>query len=96
MNRAEIVKQIEESGIIAVIRLSDTEKLNKIITALSKGGVKALEITMTTPNAVDIIKEVSKEIGGDFLVGAGTDGTSDEDHSVGNPGLFLPIRHGRI
>ena len=72
MNRAEIVKQIENSGIIAVIRLSDTEKLNKIISALSKGGVKALEITMTTPNAVDIIKDVSKEVGGDFLVGAGT------------------------
>lgn len=72
MNRAEILKQIEESGIIAVIRLNDTKKLNDIIQALSKGGVKALEITMTTPNAIEVIKTVSAEVGDDFLVGAGT------------------------
>jgi 2-dehydro-3-deoxyphosphogluconate aldolase / (4S)-4-hydroxy-2-oxoglutarate aldolase len=72
MSRLEILRQIEESGILAVIRLNDTKKLNNIIDALSKGGVKALEITMTTPNAIDVIKSVSNEVGDDFLVGAGT------------------------
>ncbi len=72
MNRTKIVNLIEESGIVAVIRLKDTQKLDAIITALGKGGVKALEITMTTPGALDVIKDVSKNKNGEFLIGAGT------------------------
>lgn len=72
MSRAEILQLIEQNGIIAVIRLNDVKQLNEIIKALRKGGVKALEITMTTPNAIDIIKAVSSEVDNDFFVGAGT------------------------
>lgn len=72
MNRQEIVRRLEEGGIIAVIRLSDTKRVSSIIDALSKGGVTALEITMTTPGAIDVIKEISATVGNDFLVGVGT------------------------
>ncbi len=72
MNRQEIVKRIEESGIVAVLRLSSPENLNKIIAALARGGVRALEITMTTPNAVEIIRNISKTLPSEFLIGAGT------------------------
>ena len=72
MNRTEILKSIEESGIVAVIRLNDVAKLQNIISALAKGGIKALEITMTTPNAIGIISDLSQKLDDNFLLGAGT------------------------
>lgn len=72
MERQQLLKEIEDSGIIAVIRLSDVSKLQHIIDAISKGGVRALEITMTTPNAIQTIETLSREIHSDFLLGVGT------------------------
>jgi len=80
MKREQITESLEESGIIAVIRLDDVARLEKIIQALSAGGIRALEITMTTPNAVDIIRSLARKLNKDFLLGAGTvlDTTSAE------------------
>ncbi len=72
MSRIETLQRVAESPVISVIRMNDTSKLMKVIDALSEGGVKFLEITFTTPNAVDVIKEVSKKVSSDFVVGAGT------------------------
>ena len=72
MERQQILNSLISSGIIAVIRLSEDKKIDYIISALSEGGVKALEITMTTPNAIDIIKNISKKNKGDFLIGVGS------------------------
>ena len=72
MSRIETLQKLADSPVISVIRMTDTSKLMKIIDALSNGGVKFLEITFTTPNAVDVIKEVCKKVSSDFVVGAGT------------------------
>lgn len=72
MERQQILNSLISSGIIAVIRLSEDKKIDYIISALSEGGVKSLEITMTTPNAIDIIKNISKKNKGDFLIGVGS------------------------
>jgi 2-dehydro-3-deoxyphosphogluconate aldolase/(4S)-4-hydroxy-2-oxoglutarate aldolase len=72
MEKNTILQIIEDSGIIAVIRLSETQKLEKIIAALSRGGLRALEITMTTPNAQGLINDLSQKFDGEFLLGAGT------------------------
>lgn len=72
MSKQKYLQIIEDSGIIAVIRLSDVAKLEKIIGALASGGIKALEITMTTPNAVEIIQDLAKKLDDEFILGAGT------------------------
>lgn len=72
MHREKIVTKIIESGIVAVIRLKEKEKLLDIINSLSRGGISAMEITMTTPHAVEIIKDFSQQIGDNFILGAGT------------------------
>jgi 2-dehydro-3-deoxyphosphogluconate aldolase/(4S)-4-hydroxy-2-oxoglutarate aldolase len=72
MSRVETLLKVKESPVIAVIRMNDTTKLMKVIDALSDGGVKFLEITFTTPNALNVIEEVSKKVSSDFVVGAGT------------------------
>ncbi|MHB8581616.1 MAG: bifunctional 4-hydroxy-2-oxoglutarate aldolase/2-dehydro-3-deoxy-phosphogluconate aldolase [Ignavibacteriaceae bacterium] len=72
MNRLEIVKKIKELCAIAVIRMGDTEKLKKVVEAIHKGGVSAIEITMTTPNALKVIEELSKAMGDEILIGVGS------------------------
>jgi 2-dehydro-3-deoxyphosphogluconate aldolase/(4S)-4-hydroxy-2-oxoglutarate aldolase len=60
------------SKVIAVIRMSDTERLAKVVEAVKAGGVRAIEITMTTPFALEIISSMAKKKPPDVLVGAGT------------------------
>ena len=72
MSRIETLQKLSDSPVISVIRMNNTSKLMKVIEALSNGGVKFLEITFTTPNAIDVIKEVSKKVSSDCIVGAGT------------------------
>ena len=59
------------SGVIAVLRARNAKGLTEVARALGDGGVRALEITLTTPGAVDGIAELSR-VGGEVLIGAGT------------------------
>jgi len=72
MNRDKVLDIILSSKVIAVIRMSDTDKLAKVTEAIKQGGVKALEITMTTPAAIEIIAAMAKRKSADVIVGAGT------------------------
>ncbi len=74
MNRIEVIQLLEETGVIAVIRAKEEDDLDGIVKALLKGGVRALEITMTTPYAVDVIKNLCQTVKLEepFLIGAGT------------------------
>ena len=72
MNKSEVLTRIIDSGVVAVIRMKDTNRLLKVIEAVRGGGVKAIEITMTVPGAVDIIRQLSKAVPADVLIGAGT------------------------
>jgi 2-dehydro-3-deoxyphosphogluconate aldolase/(4S)-4-hydroxy-2-oxoglutarate aldolase len=72
MTRDEALKFILEAKVIAVIRMSDTDKLFKVTEAIRLGGVKAIEITMTVPDAIDIIRTMAQKKAPDVLIGAGT------------------------
>ncbi len=73
MKRLETIRQITDSGVVAVIRAESKDEGIKIVDAVKKGGIKALEITMTVPGAVDIIKELSETYRNeDVIIGAGT------------------------
>ncbi|MBS3813093.1 bifunctional 4-hydroxy-2-oxoglutarate aldolase/2-dehydro-3-deoxy-phosphogluconate aldolase [Candidatus Bipolaricaulota bacterium] len=62
---------MQESGVVGVIRTKSSARLIKVAEAIKKGGVNCIEITMTTPNALSVIEEVSAEVD-DVLIGAGT------------------------
>jgi len=72
MNRDEALTFILETKVIAVIRMTDTEKLFRVTEAIRQGGVRAIEITMTVPNALSIIKSMAQKKSPDVLIGAGT------------------------
>jgi 2-dehydro-3-deoxyphosphogluconate aldolase / (4S)-4-hydroxy-2-oxoglutarate aldolase len=72
MDRNDIIKQIEDIGIVPVVRAASSDEAMKAIDAIKEGGISVLEITMTVPGAVRVIEEVCKRYGKDAAVGAGT------------------------
>lgn len=72
MTRLDVLNTITDSGVVAVIRLIDPSIMEPLSKALVAGGVKCIEITMTTPRALEIINELSQQLDGDFMIGAGT------------------------
>jgi 2-dehydro-3-deoxyphosphogluconate aldolase/(4S)-4-hydroxy-2-oxoglutarate aldolase len=71
-SRAEVLQAIEASGVVAVIRLRDPALVRGVVDALLEGGVRALEITMSVPRAVELIAEIAPTLPSEFLLGAGT------------------------
>ncbi len=72
-NKIENLKKINDTGILLVIRLDDEQEALKVAEAAIEGGILALEITMSVPNALGIIKTLSEkyeEKG--VVIGAGT------------------------
>jgi len=70
MNKAEIIQTIRDIGIIPVVRASSPEEAVQVVEAIMAGGLPVLEITMTVPGAVRVIKELVKRFD-DAIVGAG-------------------------
>jgi 2-dehydro-3-deoxyphosphogluconate aldolase / (4S)-4-hydroxy-2-oxoglutarate aldolase len=71
-DRTQTVRQIEQLGVVVVIRLRDPGKLRAVVDAIVAGGVRALEVTMTVPGAVDLIRGLAPTLPEGFLLGAGT------------------------
>ncbi len=60
MTRADLLQQLLATKIIAIIRLSNSEPVFELAQALFRGGVKAIEVTMGTPNALEEIHKLSQ------------------------------------
>ena len=73
MNMKEkCIQTLIETGVVAVIRVNNASELLDTTIALNKGGVKALEITMTSPGALDAINEASQKLGDEAIIGVGS------------------------
>ena len=72
MTKGEQLRLMEETGVVAVIRTQDGGELVSICEALVAGGVLAVEITMTSPGALEAIYQASKVLGGKAIIGAGS------------------------
>jgi 2-dehydro-3-deoxyphosphogluconate aldolase/(4S)-4-hydroxy-2-oxoglutarate aldolase len=70
--RAEICRRIEEVGIVPVVRTPTPELAARAAAAVMEGGISIFEITMTVPNAVEVIRALVSRFGDRALVGAGT------------------------
>ena len=71
-SKREVLDRLEETGVVAVIRLNDAGALMDVSRALLDGGVTMLEVTMTVPDAIEMIRAASKELPKDVVLGAGT------------------------
>ena len=71
-SRQELASRLIDVGIIAVVRLAEPQQALPVAEALIAGGVVAIEITMTVPDALSVITQLSRAIGARGLLGAGT------------------------
>jgi 2-dehydro-3-deoxyphosphogluconate aldolase/(4S)-4-hydroxy-2-oxoglutarate aldolase len=72
MSKEAQLRHMVDCGIVAVIRAPEGRQLVEVARALADGGVTVVEITMSVPNALDVLRAVSRELGERVLLGAGT------------------------
>jgi len=89
--RAEIVSRLIDLGIIAVVRTDRAEQVMPIAEALVAGGVTAVEITLTVPNAETAIATARAKFRDTALIGAGSVLNLAQCHSVLNAGAQFVV-----
>jgi 2-dehydro-3-deoxyphosphogluconate aldolase/(4S)-4-hydroxy-2-oxoglutarate aldolase len=72
MSKEAHLRHVLECGIVAVVRSPDSRQLVEVVRALADGGVTVAEITMTVPDALDVVRQVRQALGDRVLLGAGT------------------------
>ncbi|MFN2109582.1 MAG: bifunctional 4-hydroxy-2-oxoglutarate aldolase/2-dehydro-3-deoxy-phosphogluconate aldolase [Anaerolineae bacterium] len=72
MNKTEKLNLIRTTGVIAIMRAQSSDQLIAAADAIKAGGVRVIEVTMTTPGALDVIAEATQRYGEDVLFGAGS------------------------
>ncbi|MDD5016496.1 MAG: bifunctional 2-keto-4-hydroxyglutarate aldolase/2-keto-3-deoxy-6-phosphogluconate aldolase, partial [Eubacteriales bacterium] len=73
MDKIEVIKRLMDCGVVAVVRAKSEEQAFKIADACIKAGIVGIEIALTVPGALDIIKTVCREYSqSKIIVGAGT------------------------
>ena len=90
----DVINRIGEIGIIPVVRASSVEEANRAVEAICAGGIPVVEITMTVPNAVSVIRELVQRRTGDVLIGAGTVTNADQAESCLRAGAQFLVSPG--
>ena len=99
MNAQEALNAIHKAGIIPVVRAASATEAILAAEAMEEGGIPIVEITMTVPAAIEVIRKVRAKFGNRVLVGAGTvltERQAKECFDAGaeflvSPGLSLPV-----
>jgi 2-dehydro-3-deoxyphosphogluconate aldolase/(4S)-4-hydroxy-2-oxoglutarate aldolase len=99
MSIDDVVRKIAEIGIVPVVRASSVTEATRAVEAICTGGIPIVEITMTVPNAVTVIREVAQQYGNRVLIGAGTLTSAEQAEScvragaefLVSPGLALSV-----
>jgi 2-dehydro-3-deoxyphosphogluconate aldolase / (4S)-4-hydroxy-2-oxoglutarate aldolase len=72
MSKEAQLQRVLDCGIVAVVRSPDSRQLVEVVRALADGGVSVVEITMSVPGALDVVRQVREALGDRVLLGAGT------------------------
>jgi 2-dehydro-3-deoxyphosphogluconate aldolase/(4S)-4-hydroxy-2-oxoglutarate aldolase len=71
-SRHSILQAILDCGVVAIIRMVDSTKLIRVVEAIHAGGITAIEITLNTPDSLRMIETLSRSIGKEIQLGAGS------------------------
>ena len=72
VSNLNILNQISRVGVIAIMRANSSDQLLAAADAICAGGVNVIEVTMTTPGALDVVREAVQRYGNEVLFGVGT------------------------
>jgi 2-dehydro-3-deoxyphosphogluconate aldolase / (4S)-4-hydroxy-2-oxoglutarate aldolase len=90
----EVIQRIAEIGIVPVVRATSVEHANRAVEAICNAGIPVVEITMTVPDAVSVIRELAKQRGHDVLIGAGTVITAEQAEACFSAGARFLVSPG--
>jgi 2-dehydro-3-deoxyphosphogluconate aldolase/(4S)-4-hydroxy-2-oxoglutarate aldolase len=82
---------IERVGLIPVLRAKSVAQGRAVVDAMVAGGVTVVEVTMTVPGAIDLIKELEKAYGSELLLGSGTVTTADQAQTTIDAGAEFVV-----
>lgn len=82
---------IERVGLIPVLRAKSVAQGRAVVDAMIAGGVTVVEVTMTVPGAIDLLKELKKEYGAKLLLGSGTVTTADQAQATIDAGAEFVV-----
>ena len=72
MEKREVFNRMMSEGLLPVIRVSSAQEAVDVADAIKEGGVTLIEITMSVPGAIDVIKELTQKYRDEIIMGAGT------------------------
>jgi len=82
---------IERVSLIPVLRAHNAGQAHAVVQAMLAGGVSVVEVTMTVPGAVDLLRELKREYGGQLMLGSGTVTTAEEAESTIDAGAEFVV-----
>jgi len=91
MNRESHAEHIIRFGALAVIRLNEPMPILPIAEALFLGGIRTMEVTLTTPNALSMIEELALSYGANMLIGAGSVTNQQQVEDVASAGASFVV-----
>ncbi len=101
MTVGEAIQKIGEIGIVPVIRAASVDLARRAVEAMCAAGIPIVEITMTVPNATQVIREITRAYGNKLMAGAGTVLTASQAAEcidagaefLVSPGFSVPVLH---
>lgn len=72
---AEIIERV---GLIPVLRAKNSKQAHAVVDAMIAGGVTVVEVTMTVPGAIEVLRNLKQKYGSQLLLGSGTVTTAKE------------------
>jgi 2-dehydro-3-deoxyphosphogluconate aldolase/(4S)-4-hydroxy-2-oxoglutarate aldolase len=95
----DVIRRIGEIGIVPVVRAAAVDEATRAVEAICAGGIPIVEITMTVPDAITVIRQVARQYGKDVLLGAGTVTSAHQAEQciaagaefIVSPGLSFPV-----
>jgi len=85
---AEIIERV---GLIPVLRAKSVAQGRAVVDAMIAGGITIVEVTMTVPGAIDLLKELQKAYGSELLLGSGTVTTADQAQATIDAGAEFVV-----
>ncbi len=82
---------LERVGLIPVLRAKNVAQGRAVVEAMMAGGITVVEVTMTVPNAVELIRELKKQFGEELLLGSGTVTTADQAQATIDAGAEFVV-----
>ena len=94
MSRQKILSEILIRKAVAVLRIKEEDKLQKVIEAIYAGGISVAEITMTVPNAIKLIEQMTVKLDNNIIIGVGSvlnSNTAEDAIKAGAKYVVSPI-----